>query len=154
MASRPHPDFGAGDGNRRFVWPSRFKRDGAKLASVALVATPDDLSNDAFAFGTSKIIDLAYARVRANRITYVGELGWELYIPTEFAMGVFDAITAAGKDFGLRHAGYHALNSLRTEKGYRHWGHDVSPERHPTRGRSWFRSRDNKRNGFIGAMPS
>ena len=112
--------------------------------------TPDDLSNEAFAFGTSKIIDLAYARVRANRITYVGELGWELYIPTEFAMSVFDAITSAGKDFGLRHAGYHALNSLRTEKGYRHWGHDVSPDDTPLEAGLGFVVSMNKPDGFIG----
>ncbi|MFM8775725.1 MAG: aminomethyltransferase family protein, partial [Actinomycetota bacterium] len=112
--------------------------------------TPDDLSNEAFAFGTSKIIDLAYARVRANRITYVGELGWEIYIPTEFAAGVFDAITAVGRDFGLRHCGYHALNSLRTEKGYRHWGHDVSPDDTPLEAGLGFVVAMNKRDGFIG----
>ena len=84
--------------------------------------TPDDLSHAAFPFGTSRHIDLGYARVRASRVTYVGELGWELYIPTEFATGVFDVLVAAGAEFGLRHAGYHALNSLRMEKGYRHWG--------------------------------
>jgi len=88
--------------------------------------TPDDLSNEGFPFGTSREIDLAYARVRATRITYVGELGWELYVPIEFALGVYDALVEAGEPFGLDHAGYHALNSLRIEKGYRHWGHDIT----------------------------
>ena len=86
----------------------------------------DDLSNDAFPFGTSREIDLGYARVRATRISYVGELGWELYVPTEFAPGVFDVILEDGAAHGLHLAGYHALNSLRIEKGYRHWGHDIT----------------------------
>ncbi len=93
--------------------------------------TDANLSSDAFPFGTSQVIDLAYARVRASRITYVGELGWELYIPTEFAQSVFDAILEAGRPLGLRHAGYHAMNSLRMEKGYRHWGHDIAEEDTP-----------------------
>src|SRR3979409_343527 len=71
------------------------------------------------------------ARVRASRITYVGELGYELYIPTEFAQSVYDMIVSAGSSFGLRLAGYHALNSLRMEKAYRHWGHDISDEDTP-----------------------
>lgn len=102
-------------------------------ASRALLAslTPDDLSSATFPFGTSRIIDLAYARVRACRISYVGELGWELFIPTEFAAGVFDAIIAAGDPHGLVLCGYHALDSLRLEKGFRHWGHDLSPDETP-----------------------
>ena len=112
--------------------------------------SPDDLSNNAFPFGTSRIIDLAYARVRASRITYVGELGWELYIATEFAAGVFDAIVAAGESFGLRHAGYHALNSLRMEKGYRSWGHDITPDDTPLEGGLGFAVAWDKPCGFIG----
>jgi heterotetrameric sarcosine oxidase gamma subunit len=90
-----------------------------------------DLSNDAFPFGTSREIEIGYARVRASRITYVGELGWELYIPAEFALHVFDTLVKAGKEFGLRFAGMHAMNSCRTEKGYRHWGHDIVIEDTP-----------------------
>jgi 4-methylaminobutanoate oxidase (formaldehyde-forming) len=112
--------------------------------------THTDLSNDAFPFGTSQIIDLGYARVRANRITYVGELGWELYIPTEFATGVFDVLVEAGEAFGLRHAGYHALNSLRMEKGYRHWGHDISPDETPLEAGLGFVVSWSKPDGFIG----
>ena len=93
--------------------------------------TPDDLSHSAFPFATSREIELGYAIVRASRITFVGELGWELYIPTEFAAGVYDEIVAAGESFGLRHAGYHALNSLRIEKAYRHWSHDITDEDTP-----------------------
>ncbi|MEY4340399.1 MAG: hypothetical protein RLZ14_2249, partial [Actinomycetota bacterium] len=112
--------------------------------------TPDDLSNEAFPFGTSQIIDLGYARVRASRVTYVGELGWELYIPTEFAQGVFDVIMAAGAQHGLVLCGYHALNSLRTEKGYRHWGHDISPDETPIEAGLGFVVAWNKPDGFIG----
>ncbi len=112
--------------------------------------TPNDLSNEAFPFGTSQVIDLAYARVRANRITYVGELGWELYIPTEFAAGVFDVIADAGAAFALKPAGYHALNSLRMEKGYRHWGHDISTDETPLEAGLGFVVGWSKPDGFIG----
>jgi len=104
---------------------------GPRSRALLVSLTDEDLSNAAFPFGASREIDLGYARVRATRITYVGELGWELYIPTEFAAAVFDAIIAAGEGFGLRHAGYHALNSLRIEKAYRHWGHDITEEDTP-----------------------
>ncbi len=112
--------------------------------------TSTDMSNEAFPFGTSQIIDIGYARVRASRVTFVGELGWELYIPTEFATGVFDVIVAAGPQFGLKHAGYHALNSLRMEKGYRHWSHDVSPDDTPLESGLGFTVAWNKPGGFIG----
>jgi heterotetrameric sarcosine oxidase gamma subunit len=90
-----------------------------------------DLSNSAFPFATSQQIELGYAHVRASRVTYVGELGWELYIPTEFAAHVFERIVEAGQDHGLAHGGYFAINSLRMEKGYRHWGHDIGEEDTP-----------------------
>jgi 4-methylaminobutanoate oxidase (formaldehyde-forming) len=113
--------------------------------------TTDDLSNEGFPFGTSRIIDVAYARVRASRVTYVGELGWELYIPTEFAAGVFDAIVAAGQPFGLRLAGYHALNSLRMEKGYRHWSHDITTDDTPLEAGLGFVVAWDKPGGFLGS---
>ena len=112
--------------------------------------TDADLSHTAFPFATSQVIDLGYARVRASRITYVGELGWELYIPTECTPGVFDAIMAAAPSVGGRLAGYHALNSLRMEKGYRHWGHDISDEDTPLQGGLGFAVAMNKPGGFIG----
>ncbi len=112
--------------------------------------TDADLSHTAFPFATSQVIDLGYARVRASRITYVGELGWELYIPTECAPSVFDAIMAAAPSVGGRLAGYHALNSLRMEKGYRHWGHDISDEDTPLQGGLGFAVAMNKPGGFIG----
>jgi glycine cleavage system T protein len=112
--------------------------------------TDTDMSNAAFPFATSQVIDLGYARVRASRITYVGELGWELYIPTEFAAGVFDLLMQSGKPLGMRLAGYHALNSLRMEKGYRHWGHDISDEDSPLQGGLGFAVAMGKPGGFIG----
>ncbi len=93
--------------------------------------TNADLSNIAFPFGSTREIEFALAHVRATRMTYVGELGWELYIPTEFAQHIYDALIAEGKAFDLKHCGYHALNSLRIEKGYRHWGHDMGDEDTP-----------------------
>ena len=93
--------------------------------------TDADLSNEAFPFRTAQEIDLAYARPWALRISYVGELGWELYIPAGFATAVFDAIMAAGRDLGLRLVGMQAVNSLRMESGYRHWESDITPDDTP-----------------------
>ena len=100
--------------------------------SRALLAelTSTDLSNDAFPFGTAQEIEVGYALVRAQRISYVGELGFELYIPSEFAPPVFDAIAEAAGG-RLSFAGFHALDSLRLEKAYRHWGHDIGDEDTP-----------------------
>ncbi|MEP7201799.1 MAG: FAD-dependent oxidoreductase [Ilumatobacteraceae bacterium] len=112
--------------------------------------TPTDLGNEAFPFGTSQEIDLGYARVRASRVTYVGELGWEINVPSEFAAGVFEVLIDTGKHHDLRLAGYHALNSLRTEKGYRHWGHDITPDDTPLEAGLGFAVGWNKPDGFIG----
>jgi 4-methylaminobutanoate oxidase (formaldehyde-forming) len=88
--------------------------------------------------------------VRATRITYVGELGWELTIPTEFAPHVFDRIVAAGAPFGLRLCGYHALNSLRLEKAYRHWGHDIDSDSTLLEAGLGFTAAWSKPGGFVG----
>jgi 4-methylaminobutanoate oxidase (formaldehyde-forming) len=112
--------------------------------------TPDDVSNSAFPFGTSREIEVGPARIRATRITYVGELGYELYIPSEFAVAVYDVIVAKGAAHGLKHAGYHAMNSLRIEKAYRHWSHDITPEDTPLEAGLGFCIAWNKQGGFIG----
>ncbi|SHH11113.1 GcvT family protein [Bradyrhizobium erythrophlei] len=104
---------------------------GPDSRTVLSRVTDADLSNGAFPFGTSRLIDLGYARVRASRITYVGELGWEIYVPTEFSQGVFDVLCEEGAASNIKLAGYHAMNSLRTEKAYRHWGHDITDEDTP-----------------------
>ncbi len=118
----------------------------ALLASVSGA----NLGNDAFPFGTSQQIEIGYAIVRASRITYVGELGWELYIPAEFALHVFDRLMQAGAAQGLKLAGFHALNACRMEKGYRHWGHDVGIEDTPVEAGLAFTCAWYKPGGFIG----
>jgi glycine cleavage system aminomethyltransferase T/glycine/D-amino acid oxidase-like deaminating enzyme len=123
---------------------------GPKARELLQPLTPDDLSDRGFPFATSRTIELGYALVRASRITYVGELGWELYVPTEFMRGVYDEIVAAGAGSGLVHAGYHALNSLRIEKAYRHWGHDITDEDTPLEAGLGFAVKLDKPGGFIG----
>jgi glycine cleavage system T protein len=109
-----------------------------------------DLSNAAFPFSTARQIDLGMALVRAARVTYVGELGWEVYVPSEFAVHVYDELVRAGAAFGLRHAGYHALDSLRIEKAYRHWGHDMTDEDSPLHAGLGFTVAWDKAGGFVG----
>ena len=109
-----------------------------------------DLANAAFPFGHSKEIEIGYARVRASRITYVGELGWELYVPAEFAAHVFETLWEAGQDFGLTPAGMHTMNSCRMEKAYRHWGHDIADEDTPLEAGLGFAVAWGKKGGFIG----
>lgn len=123
---------------------------GPRSRELMQVVSPADFSNKAFPFGTSREIDLGYARVRASRVTFVGELGWEIYIPTEFATHVFDCIVEAGAQFGLRLGGFFALNSMRMEKGYRHWGHDIGEEDTPLEAGLSFAVAMNKPGGFIG----
>lgn len=93
--------------------------------------TRADLNEEAFPFGSSREIDLGFSTVRATRITYVGELGWELYVPTEFALGVYDELLAAGDGLGVVNAGYYAIDSLRLEKGYRAFGRELTPDYNP-----------------------
>ncbi|MGI9464639.1 MAG: GcvT family protein [Aestuariivirgaceae bacterium] len=109
-----------------------------------------DLSNEAHPFGRSREIEIGYGRVRASRITYVGELGWELYIPAEFATHVFDTIIEAGSEFGLAPAGMHTMNNCRLEKGYRHFGHDIADEDTPIEAGLGFTIAWDKPGGFNG----
>jgi len=99
---------------------------------------------------TMQEIDIGYALVKALRITYVGELGWELYIPTEFSLHVFDTLVEAGVDFGLKNMGLQALDTLRLEKAYRDYGNDIDNTDSPLEvGLSYFVD-FNKPGGFIG----
>jgi 4-methylaminobutanoate oxidase (formaldehyde-forming) len=98
---------------------------GPRSRELMASITSADLSNDAFPFRAAREIDVGFARALCVRITYLGELGYELYVPTEQATHVYDRIVAAGERFGLRHAGLKALASLRMEKGYRDYGHDI-----------------------------
>ena len=90
-----------------------------------------DLTHEGFPFATSRLVDVGPFTVRATRITYVGELGWELYVPAEFAPAVYDLLHEHGADLGLRNAGYYALNALRLEKGYRAFGAELTPDHSP-----------------------
>ena len=109
-----------------------------------------DLSNEAFAFGTSVNAELGYAPVRVTRVSFVGELGWELCIAAEMAVPVFDALMAAGCATGLRLAGLHALDSCRIEKKFLHFGHDVADEDTPLEAGVGFVCAMDKAVPFIG----
>lgn len=100
---------------------------GPRSRDLLAALSDADLSDDGFPFGTSRLISLGYSTVRATRITYVGELGWELYVPTEFAVGVYEDLMTAGAAFGVARGGYYAIESLRLEKGYRAFGRELTP---------------------------
>ncbi|MQT14534.1 GcvT family protein [Segnochrobactrum spirostomi] len=104
---------------------------GPRARDVLAGLSGDDLSNAAFPFARVREIGIAGAPVIALRITYVGELGYELHIPVEFAATVYDALMAAGAAHGIADAGYRAIESLRLEKGYRAWGADIGPDHTP-----------------------
>lgn len=112
--------------------------------------TNADLGNDAFPYGSMRQIDLGYASVMAMRMSYVGELGWELYVPTEMAVGVYDALMEQSRDLGLVQAGYYALESLRVEKGYRAWSHELSPDDTPLEAGLGFAVAFDKSSPFVG----
>ncbi len=112
--------------------------------------TTTDLSNEAFPFRTAREIDIGFAHVLCIRITYLGELGYELYVPAEQATHVYDRIVAAGREFALQHAGLKALGSLRMEKGYRDYGHDIDNTDVPYEVGLGFALDLNKPGGFIG----
>ena len=109
-----------------------------------------DFSPHSFPFGASRMIDIGYATVRATRLTYVGELGWELYVPVEFAVAVYEALFAGGGGIGVAHAGYYAIDSLRLEKGYRAWGRELSPDITPYEAGLGFAVKLDKAGGFRG----
>lgn len=112
--------------------------------------TDCDLAGDAFPFGTSREIDLGLGFVRATRITYVGELGWELLVPHDIAEHVWDTLMEEGATSGVRPAGYYALDSLRMEKAYRGWGHDIGPGDTPLEAGFGFAVAWDKPGGFVG----
>ncbi|MFC2063529.1 FAD-dependent oxidoreductase [Chloroflexota bacterium] len=112
--------------------------------------THADMTNEAFPFLSMQEIDIGYALVKAIRVTYVGELGWELYIPSEFSLHVYDTLVEAGTDFGLKHMGLQALNTLRLEKAYRDYGGDIDNTDTPLEvGLGYFVDFE-KPGGFIG----
>jgi 4-methylaminobutanoate oxidase (formaldehyde-forming) len=104
---------------------------GPRSRELLSTLTDADLSDSAFPFGTSQRISFGYSTVRATRITYVGELGWELYVPAEFAVGVYEDLMTSGTKFGVARGGYYAIESLRLEKGYRAFGRELTPNDNP-----------------------
>jgi glycine cleavage system aminomethyltransferase T/glycine/D-amino acid oxidase-like deaminating enzyme len=109
-----------------------------------------ELSNAAHPFGISREIEIGYARVRASRITFVGELGWELYLPAESCLEVYERLMEAGAAHGLKLAGYHAMAACRVEKGYRSWSHDIGDEDTPLEAGLGFTLAWDKPGGFVG----
>ena len=112
--------------------------------------TPADLSNDAWPFAASRRVELATASIRMTRMSFTGELGFELYIPVENAPAVYESIAGAGQALGLAHCGHFALESCRIEKGYRHWGHDIGSHDTPLEAGLSFAVAWEKPGGFIG----
>lgn len=111
---------------------------GPQARAILARLCPDDLSNAGFPFGSARRISVAQCPVLALRVTYVGELGWELHLPTELAVTVYEALMAAGRDLGLVNAGYRVIETLRLEKGYRAWGSDIGPDHTPVEaGLTW-----------------
>ncbi|MBL8576017.1 MAG: FAD-dependent oxidoreductase [Mesorhizobium sp.] len=103
---------------------------GPKSRDLIQKASPNDFSNENNPFGTYQEIEIGMGQARAHRVTYVGELGWELYVPTDQTAHVFEAIEEAGTDVGLKLCGLHTLDSCRIEKAFRHFGHDITDEDH------------------------
>ncbi|WP_406647154.1 FAD-dependent oxidoreductase [Aliisedimentitalea scapharcae] len=123
---------------------------GPKSRDVLRKLSKADFSNTAFPFGTVQEIDLGYATVLANRMTYVGELGWELIVPVEFTVGVYEDLMDAGVEFDLCDAGYYALEGLRIEKGFRAWSRELTPDITPLQAGLNFAVDYEKPGGFIG----
>jgi 4-methylaminobutanoate oxidase (formaldehyde-forming) len=112
--------------------------------------TDDDVSNAALPFATARTLRIGYQQVLALRLSYTGEAGFELYVPTAFLAPVYDALVAAGRAHGLRHCGYRALDTLRLEKAYRHWGHDIGGMDTPLEAGLAFTCAWDKPGGFVG----
>ena len=123
---------------------------GPRSRALLQQLTPADLSNRAWRFAASRRIELAAASIRMTRLSFTGELGFELYIPAENAPAVYESIAGAGRTMGLVHCGHFALDGCRLEKGYRHWGHDVGPHDTPLEAGLGYAVAWNKPGGFIG----
>ncbi|MDX6535278.1 MAG: hypothetical protein QOF68_3022 [Gaiellales bacterium] len=122
---------------------------GPRAREVLQPLTKSDLSNDAFPYMTAREISLGYVPCLAVRVTYVGELGWELYCPTEYGQTLWDTLWSAGRDHGTHACGYRAIDALRIEKGYRVWGADMTPEDTPDEAGLGFAVKPDK-DDFVG----
>ena len=128
-----------------------FGLSGPRAREFLSAYTRTDLSNEAFPFGTSKNLEVGPVSVRAQRISYTGELGWELFVESSFAAYLFELFMSGEKAHPPRLIGLHAGESLRTEKAYRHWGHDIGYTDSPLESGLMFASKLDKAGGFIGA---
>jgi 4-methylaminobutanoate oxidase (formaldehyde-forming) len=123
---------------------------GPKARDILAPLTPQDLGNDAFPFMAMRQTTVADVPVRMVRVTFVGELGWELYCPSEYGANLWTALWAAGQEHGLVAAGYRAIESLRLEKGYRVWGAELDPAHTPYDAGLGFCVKLDKPGGFLG----
>mgnify|MGYP000082209547 CR=1 FL=1 len=123
---------------------------GPKSREVLQAVAEEDVSNAAFPFASAQEITLGAARVRAARIGYTGELGWELHVPTEFALHVYDLLWQAGQEHGIRDIGYRTIESLRLEKGYLYWSADITPDYSPIEAGLGSRVHLKSKGSFIG----
>lgn len=123
---------------------------GPKSRELLQSLSSADLSAASFPYAASREIDIGMAGVRATRISFAGELGWELYIPAEFSEAVYEALAGAGQSLGLGHCGLFGLDACRMEKGFRHWGHDMGPEDTPLEAGLGFAVAWDKLTGFLG----
>ncbi len=121
---------------------------GPRARTILQPLTRTDLSNEAFPYMTARDVAIGSVPCLAVRVTYVGELGWELYCPAEYGLALFDTLCEAGRPEGLVAGGYRAIDSLRLEKGYRVWGADITPEDTPFEAGLGFAVRDDK--DFVG----
>jgi 4-methylaminobutanoate oxidase (formaldehyde-forming) len=123
---------------------------GPRARDVLSALTPAELSNAAFPFMSSQAVTVGDVPVRALRVTFVGELGWELYCPAEYGAGLWRVLWDAGEPHGMIAAGYRAIESMRLEKSYRVWGSDIGPERTPYEAGLGFAVKLDKPGGFLG----
>jgi 4-methylaminobutanoate oxidase (formaldehyde-forming) len=123
---------------------------GPKAREILQSITRDDVSNEAFPYMTAKQIVIGNVPTLALRVTYVGELGWEFYAPSEYGEQLWDTLWSAGKPFGMLAAGYKAIDSLRLEKGYRYWSADITPDYTPYESGLGFAVALDKKGDFIG----
>ena len=134
-------DVTAGEGVLAVMGPNARK--------LLQAVSPNDFSNDVNPFGTAQEIELGMGLARVHRVTYVGELGWEIYMPSDMAGHMFETLHEAGQDMGLKLCGMHMMDTCRMEKGFRHFGHDITSEDHVLEAGLGFAVKTDKPN-FIG----
>ena len=123
---------------------------GPKSRDLLSKIVGNEFANEQFPFGSGKTLNCNGVSIWFQRLSYVGELGWELYIPINNAKNIYEIIVKEGESFNLVHAGAHALDIMRMEKGYLHWGHDISPGENPYEAGLGFAVKLNKEHDFIG----